>query len=280
MKYFSPLIHQHLTTLPLKQCHSMSSSEQIFASPYHIYRSDSISSNMSPASTLETPSQMFPLTPLKSVVYKGFCTTAPKIQHVPVSTLPNNLYEQSVFKKNRSCHESVKMAHYNTNSSDYIHNSHCVFTTPFSYPSSFSQSLTDSFCDKKSSAQIIAAGTVLNHYQYRYIQERSLVPYKDNHSLPLIVSSLDKTHICDVCNKRFKRYEHLKRHGRSHTSEKPFQCSIRKCGRWFSRSDNLRAHLRTHFRRGGRNLFVGDPNNNDETSYMAINPISPNTFEN
>ncbi|QSL66970.1 hypothetical protein MERGE_001357 [Pneumocystis wakefieldiae] len=257
----------------------MLSSEQIFASPYHIYCGDLISSNMSAASTLET-SQAFPLTPLENIVYKDFCITAPKMQHILASTFPNNIYEQSVSKKNRTCLENVKMAHYNANSSDYIHNSYIVSTTPFSYPSSFSQSLTNSFCDKKSSAQIIAAGTVLNHYQYRYIKKRSLIPYKDNHSLPLIVTSLDKTHICDVCNKRFKRYEHLKRHERSHTSEKPFQCSIRKCGRWFSRSDNLRAHLRTHFRRGGRNLFVGDPSISDETSCMAINSISPNTFKN
>ncbi|KTW25698.1 hypothetical protein T552_03310 [Pneumocystis carinii B80] len=234
---------------------------------------------MSTASTLETPSQMFPLTSLESIVNKDFYATPSKMQHIPAFSLSNNLYEQSFSKKNQSCLESAKMVDYDANSSDYIHNSR-VSTPHLSYPSSFFQPLTDSFCDKKSSAQVIAAGTVLNHYQYQYTPERSLIPYKDNHSLPLIVSSLDKTHICDVCNKRFKRYEHLKRHGRSHTSEKPFQCSIRKCGRWFSRSDNLRAHLRTHFRRGGRNLFVGDPDTNDETNYMAINSISPNIFRN
>lgn len=54
-----------------------------------------------------------------------------------------------------------------------------------------------------------------------------------------------KTFICDICNRRFRRQEHLKRHYRSlHTHEKPFECS--DCGKKFSRSDNLAQHARTH----------------------------------
>ncbi|KAK3311255.1 uncharacterized protein B0T15DRAFT_489875 [Chaetomium strumarium] len=54
-----------------------------------------------------------------------------------------------------------------------------------------------------------------------------------------------KTFVCDICNRRFRRQEHLKRHYRSlHTQEKPFQCS--ECGKKFSRSDNLAQHARTH----------------------------------
>lgn len=68
--------------------------------------------------------------------------------------------------------------------------------------------------------------------------------------LPLIVSSLDKAHICPHCNKRFKRLEHVKRHERSHTQEKPFCCSFENCGRFFTRSDNLKAHEKTHFKKG------------------------------
>lgn len=68
--------------------------------------------------------------------------------------------------------------------------------------------------------------------------------------LPLIVSSLDKAHVCPQCNRRFKRLEHVKRHERSHTLEKPFTCSFEGCGRHFSRSDNLKAHEKTHFKNG------------------------------
>lgn len=50
------------------------------------------------------------------------------------------------------------------------------------------------------------------------------------------------------CNKKFKRFEHKKRHERSHTNEKPFQCDEPGCGRFFSRSDNLTQHKRIHER--------------------------------
>lgn len=54
-----------------------------------------------------------------------------------------------------------------------------------------------------------------------------------------------KTFVCDLCHRRFRRQEHLKRHYRSlHTQEKPFECT--DCGKKFSRSDNLAQHARTH----------------------------------
>lgn len=54
-----------------------------------------------------------------------------------------------------------------------------------------------------------------------------------------------KTFVCQLCNRRFRRQEHLKRHYRSlHTHEKPFECT--DCGKKFSRSDNLSQHQRTH----------------------------------
>ncbi|TVY41627.1 C2H2 finger domain transcription factor, partial [Lachnellula subtilissima] len=54
-----------------------------------------------------------------------------------------------------------------------------------------------------------------------------------------------KTFVCEICNRRFRRQEHLKRHYRSlHTEDKPFECH--ECGKKFSRSDNLAQHARTH----------------------------------
>jgi transcription factor STE12 len=47
-----------------------------------------------------------------------------------------------------------------------------------------------------------------------------------------------------MCSKVFKRTEHLKRHLRTHTSDKPYTCD--QCGKCFSRSDNLAQHRRTH----------------------------------
>lgn len=67
-------------------------------------------------------------------------------------------------------------------------------------------------------------------------------------------SSTDKqvrSHVCPVieCQRPFKRLEHLKRHMRIHTLERPFTCNYPGCHKTFSRSDNLSQHMKTHQRR-------------------------------
>ena len=63
------------------------------------------------------------------------------------------------------------------------------------------------------------------------IQE--LGPYHKAHSCPI-----------PMCGRLFKRLEHLKRHVRTHTQERPYVCNL--CSKAFSRSDNLAQHRRTH----------------------------------
>ncbi|RKF64516.1 Transcription factor steA [Erysiphe neolycopersici] len=60
-----------------------------------------------------------------------------------------------------------------------------------------------------------------------------------------------KSHSCPIptCGRLFKRLEHLKRHVRTHTQEKPYVCP--HCNKAFSRSDNLAQHKRTHDRVDG-----------------------------
>ncbi|EPY52827.1 transcription factor Hsr1 [Schizosaccharomyces cryophilus OY26] len=54
--------------------------------------------------------------------------------------------------------------------------------------------------------------------------------------------------VCHICQKKFKRSEHLRRHIHSlHTTDKPFVCF---CGKRFSRRDNLRQHERMHANSG------------------------------
>lgn len=61
---------------------------------------------------------------------------------------------------------------------------------------------------------------------------------------------------CVECSKCFRRMEHLRRHLKVHTLERPFECHIPGCNRRFSRSDNLKAHIKTHAKRKGRNIYV------------------------
>lgn len=60
-----------------------------------------------------------------------------------------------------------------------------------------------------------------------------------------------KSHSCPIpaCGRIFKRLEHLKRHVRTHTQERPYICPY--CSKAFSRSDNLAQHKRTHDRGDG-----------------------------
>ncbi|CAG8128173.1 unnamed protein product [Penicillium olsonii] len=78
---------------------------------------------------------------------------------------------------------------------------------------------------------------------------------------------------CRFCNREFKRLEHLKRHERTHTQEKPFHC---QCGKYFSRQDLLSRHERLHHAKGSTNRSnstLASPELVEETgdgSYLQI----------
>ncbi|KAG6336745.1 hypothetical protein ID866_2350 [Astraeus odoratus] len=67
-----------------------------------------------------------------------------------------------------------------------------------------------------------------------------------------------KAFVCPLysCGRLFKRAEHWKRHLRTHTMERPYQCN--RCGKRFSRSDNLKQHFRIHARADGQDARSGD----------------------
>ncbi|KAF7948336.1 uncharacterized protein EAE97_003747 [Botrytis byssoidea] len=73
-----------------------------------------------------------------------------------------------------------------------------------------------------------------------------------------------KSHSCPIptCGRLFKRLEHLKRHVRTHTQERPYICP--HCSKAFSRSDNLAQHRRTHDRGDGSEGAYGNYSGEEE----------------
>ncbi|KAI7890792.1 uncharacterized protein EV154DRAFT_551992 [Mucor mucedo] len=64
------------------------------------------------------------------------------------------------------------------------------------------------------------------------------------------------------CSMVFTRSEHLARHMRKHTGEKPFKCVVPGCERMFSRFDNMMQHTQTHNKsRGGNGNGNGNGGN-------------------
>ncbi|KAG0299614.1 hypothetical protein BGZ98_009902 [Dissophora globulifera] len=62
------------------------------------------------------------------------------------------------------------------------------------------------------------------------------------------------------CRMVFTRSEHLARHARKHTGEKPFQCVVEGCTRMFSRFDNMVQHTQTHTKGAHRESTEGIAN--------------------
>ncbi|KAG2112608.1 STE-12 alpha [Suillus discolor] len=81
-----------------------------------------------------------------------------------------------------------------------------------------------------------------------FAEDSSFPSDVDGHHATSGMTLTSKVFVCPLysCGRLFKRMEHLKRHVRTHTMERPFACNF--CKKRFSRSDNLNQHLRIHTR--------------------------------
>ncbi|GKZ25808.1 hypothetical protein AbraIFM66951_000791 [Aspergillus brasiliensis] len=77
-----------------------------------------------------------------------------------------------------------------------------------------------------------------------------------------------KERICPVCSQAFKKAEHLARHFRSHTKERPFPCPI--CGKLYVRRDTLLRHTRSQHPESE----LPEPPSNEWTSDLAPEPVA------
>lgn len=86
-----------------------------------------------------------------------------------------------------------------------------------------------------------------------------------------------KSHSCPIptCGRLFKRLEHLKRHVRTHTQERPYVCP--HCQKAFSRSDNLAQHRRTHEARpdGEVGAYSDEDLEAEENEFGVLDDESP-----
>lgn len=90
------------------------------------------------------------------------------------------------------------------------------------------------------------------HYSKQFITRpyhiRPTEDHMDLHSYTQKRNGIDKLFPCPVeeCGKIYTKSSHLKAHVRRHSGEKPYACKWLNCGWRFSRSDELARHMRSH----------------------------------
>ena len=66
---------------------------------------------------------------------------------------------------------------------------------------------------------------------------------KDNLKRHTLTHTKGKAHECDICKKKFYTKTNLVNHFRIHLGEKPYGCA--ECGKWFTQASNRNRHIET-----------------------------------
>ncbi|KAH6700582.1 fungal-specific transcription factor domain-containing protein [Leptodontidium sp. MPI-SDFR-AT-0119] len=74
-------------------------------------------------------------------------------------------------------------------------------------------------------------------------------------------TAIKPSRTCRFCFKNFSKAEHLSRHERSHTKERPYQCS--DCGKSYTRHDTLLRHRKSH------DIIASEPETTSENHELA-----------
>ncbi|ORY05702.1 hypothetical protein BCR34DRAFT_490720 [Clohesyomyces aquaticus] len=74
---------------------------------------------------------------------------------------------------------------------------------------------------------------------------------------------------CSLCDRKFTKLEHVKRHERSHTRERPYECPT--CKKHFSRSDVLFRHCKGHAQNALNRVGNNSQQQNQQQQHLAQN---------
>lgn len=92
----------------------------------------------------------------------------------------------------------------------------------------------------------------------------------------------ERTSMCSYCGMTFNKKEHLQRHERTHTLDRPYHCDFSGCGKSFARRDTLTRHIRLHQRdevQGTLKIPLGhaedDETSEDFTTPSGSKQVSP-----